>query len=212
MSDGGAIDLTLVKALGHPLRLRILEVMTDRGEASPVALAREFDTPLATVSHHARVLRDLGYIELVRTEPRRGAVEHFYRAAVRPFIDDPEWEQLPVVLRRGMARQLFRQIFSEGSQAGGTGGFDESGAVIARLPLELDQQGWRELSELLADTLRRAEEVERRSQERGPSGGNTYGPLLSSELAILHFRVGAPTGDIASGAAQKARVRRPPLD
>jgi DNA-binding transcriptional ArsR family regulator len=142
--------------------LRILEVITDRGEASPVTLAREFGVPLTTVSHHARVLRDLGYIELVRTEPRRGAVEHFYRAVARPFIDDAEWEQLPVVMRRGMTRRLFRQIFGEASDAGRTGGFDEPGAVIARLPLELDEQGWRELSDLLADTLRQAEELERR--------------------------------------------------
>jgi len=149
MSGGEAIDRTLVKALGHPLRLRILEVITDRGEASPVTLAREFDA---------------------------------------------EWEQLPVVMRRGVARRLFSQIFSEASDAGRMGGFDEPGAVIARLPLELDQQGWRELSELLADTLRRAEELERRSQERGPAAEPTDGPVGSSELAILHFRVGAPSG------------------
>jgi DNA-binding transcriptional ArsR family regulator len=211
MSGGEAIDGTLVKALGHPLRLRILEVITDRGEASPVTLAREFDTPLATVSHHTRVLRDLGYIELARTEPRRGAVEHFYRAVARPFIDDVEWEQLPVVMRRGAARRLFRQIFSEASDAGRAGGFDESGAVIARLPLELDQQGWRELSELLADTLRRAEEVERRSRERGPAAEAADGPAGSSELAILHFRVGEPSGDATSASAPRARVRRPSL-
>ena len=48
MSEVQPVDATLVKALGHPLRLRILEVITDRGEASPVALAREFGRPLAT--------------------------------------------------------------------------------------------------------------------------------------------------------------------
>jgi hypothetical protein len=94
-------------------------------------------------------------------------------------------------MRRGLTRRLFRQIFSEASAAGRNGGFDESGAVIARLPLKLDQQGWRELSELLTDTLRRAEELERRSQERGPAEP-TDGPVGSSELAILHFRVGVP--------------------
>jgi hypothetical protein len=114
-------------------------------------------------------------------------------------------------MRRGAARRLFRQIFSEASDAGRAGGFDESGAVIARLPLELDQQGWRELSELLADTLRRAEEVERRSQERGPAAEAADGSAGSSELAILHFRVGVPSGDATSASAPRARVRRPPL-
>jgi hypothetical protein len=53
------------------------------------------------VSHHTRVLRDLGCIELVRTEPRRGAVEHYYRPVLRPFLDDEQWEQLSLVKRRG---------------------------------------------------------------------------------------------------------------
>jgi hypothetical protein len=51
-----------------------------------------------------------------------------------------------------------------------------------------------ELSELLADTLRRAEEVQRRSQERGHVAEPADGPAGSSELAILHFRVGVPSG------------------
>jgi DNA-binding transcriptional ArsR family regulator len=212
MSEPQPLDATLVKALGHPLRVRILEAITDRGEASPVTLAREFDRPLATVSHHARVLRDLGCIELARTEPRRGAVEHFYRAVRRPFIEDDEWEQLPTVMRRGMARQLFRQIFAEASQAGGTGGFDEPNAHISRVPLQLDQRGWRELSDLLGETLRRAEEVERRSHTRSASRRGRGGPVTLSELAIFHFRVATPATPAALPHEVAPRpVRRPRL-
>jgi hypothetical protein len=32
MSGGGAIDRTLIEALGHPLRLRILEVITVKSQ------------------------------------------------------------------------------------------------------------------------------------------------------------------------------------
>jgi DNA-binding transcriptional ArsR family regulator len=94
MASSDALDLRLLKALGHPLRLRMLTLVTERGEASPVELARELDQPLSTVSHHTRVLRDLGYLELSRTEPRRGAIEHYYRALTPPFLDDDEWAQL----------------------------------------------------------------------------------------------------------------------
>ena len=193
MSDPQALDPTLVKALGHPLRLRILEVISDRGEASPVALAREFGRPLATVSHHARVLRDLGCIEVVRTRQRRGAVEHFYRAVSRPFLDDDDWAQLPAVLRRGMARELFRRIFTEASDSGTEGGFDDASACIARLPLELDERGRRELSELLHATLQRAEAIERRSQARAANRAARIRSASPSELAILHFRVSTPS-------------------
>src|SRR5689334_4699275 len=69
------LDQSLIRALAHPLRWRIVEILVERGEGSPVQLARELDQPLATVSHHVRVLRDTGSIALTRTEPRRGAVE-----------------------------------------------------------------------------------------------------------------------------------------
>lgn len=71
MSWSESLDASLLKALAHPLRTRVLELIVEREEASPVELARDLGQPLATVSHHTRVLRDLGCIELVRTE--RGA-------------------------------------------------------------------------------------------------------------------------------------------
>jgi DNA-binding transcriptional ArsR family regulator len=209
MSELPPLDKTLVKALGHPLRLRILEVINDRGEASPVALAREFGRPLATVSHHTRVLRDLGYIEVTRTEPRRGAVEHFYRAVTQAFLDDDEWAELPVVLRRGMARALFRRIFAEASQAGKAGGFDQPGDYIVRAPFQLDDRGRRELSELLTDTLRRAEAVQQRSRARTSSERHRVTSLSPSELAILHFRVAEPqAGAAPSTTASKGASLR----
>jgi DNA-binding transcriptional ArsR family regulator len=212
MSAADRFDATLLKALGHPLRLRILEAINDRGEASPVRLAREFKQPLATVSHHARVLRDLGWLELARTEPRRGAVEHFYRAVKRPFIDDEEWEQLPLSMRRGLARQTFRRIFSEAAQAGADGGFDCAGAHITRSPLELDSCGRRELSALVLATLEEAEEIERRSQLRGASADGHDGPVTPSELAILHFRLAkAVSATTPAAEGQRPPGGRPPL-
>ncbi|MEN3281447.1 MAG: hypothetical protein V7607_2587 [Solirubrobacteraceae bacterium] len=208
MSAPDSFDIGLLKALGHPLRLRLLESITDRGEASPKALALELNQPLATVSHHIRVLRDLGWIEIVRTEPRRGALEHFYRAARRPFIEDAEWQQVPLVMRRGLARQTFRRIFGEASSAGADGGFDDPGAHLDRVPLELDERGWRELSEILSATLKAAEEVERRSEARNARPDGSDGVVRRSELAILHFGVEAPIKPRERG--REGRPRRPP--
>jgi DNA-binding transcriptional ArsR family regulator len=70
------------KALAHPLRARILEALAGEPR-SPNELAVEFGEPLGNVSYHVLVLRDLGMVELVDTAPRRGAVEHFYRARWR---------------------------------------------------------------------------------------------------------------------------------
>jgi DNA-binding transcriptional ArsR family regulator len=186
MSFSNPLDASLLKALAHPLRARILESITDRGEASPVEVARELDQPLATVSHHTRVLRELGCIELTRTEPRRGAVEHYYRAVLRPFLDDAQWEKLSLVKRRGLAGQLLRRIFAEASAAGAGGGFDTAGAHVARVPLALDDRGWEELSEVVANLLSSAQTIQERSDERRRENGDDARP---SELAVLHFAV-----------------------
>jgi DNA-binding transcriptional ArsR family regulator len=206
-----ALDVSLLKAFGHPLRMRLLTLITERGEASPVELSRELGQPLATVSHHTRVLRDLGYIELSRTEPRRGAVEHYYRATTAPFLDDRHWEQLPAPLRRGITTQIFRQIFSEAATAGPAGGFDAAGSHLARMMLELDARGWRELSQAVLALLKRAQAIQERSDDRRRNARRVNGEALRpSELAILHFAVAEPAGPPEQEPERRQRRGRSP--
>jgi DNA-binding transcriptional ArsR family regulator len=73
-------DPRLAKGLSHPVRVQILRILQDR-IASPNDLAVEIGAPLGNVSYHVRFLARLGLIELTGTRPRRGAIEHFYRAA-----------------------------------------------------------------------------------------------------------------------------------
>jgi DNA-binding transcriptional ArsR family regulator len=201
MAPRDVLDASVHKALGHPLRMRLLTLISERGEASPVQMSRELGRPLATVSHHTRVLRDLGYIELARTEPRRGAVEHYYRAAASPLIDDEQWELLPIAARRRVSGQLFRQVVEDGVAAGKHGGFDVAGAHVARKVLDLDARGWRELSRAVDALLRRAEAIQERSDARANARDEQPQP---SELAILHFAIDRP----ASGEDSRPPRRR----
>jgi DNA-binding transcriptional ArsR family regulator len=204
MASSDALDASVLKALGHPLRMRLLTFITERDEASPVEMSRALDQPLARVSHHTRVLRDLGYIELSRTEPRRGALEHYYRATAPPFLDDRHWDLLPVAARRRVAAQLFRQVFRDAAAAGQVGGFDAAGAHIARMMLDLDARGWRDLSRAVLTLLRRAEAIQERSDARRDSGRAASEQSGPSELAVLHF------AKSASGPDRPARRARPP--
>jgi DNA-binding transcriptional ArsR family regulator len=201
MSGSRALDEQLIKALAHPLRWRIVEILVEQGEASPVKLSRLLDEPLATVSHHTRVLRDTGCIELTRTEPRRGAVEHYYRALLPAFFDDEQWAQVPVMLRRGLAGQVFRRIVEEGAAAGDRGAFDAPGAHIDRMRVELDERGWGELSELLTDVLRQAQAIQDASDARDA------GLARTSEIAILHFEIAE---SIAASAGDSEPMSRSP--
>src|SRR5918994_4260239 len=98
---GETSEARIAKALAHPLRARILQRLGER-VASPGDLAVELGAPLGVVSYHVRMLRDYDCVELVRTEPRRGALQHFYRATARPNLDEGQWRTLPSGLRRGV--------------------------------------------------------------------------------------------------------------
>jgi DNA-binding transcriptional ArsR family regulator len=99
-TNRGAIDPAMAKVLAHPLRQDILIVLNER-VASPREISDKLGEPLANVAYHVRTLRDNDLIELAKTEQRRGAVEHYYRALQRPFLSDSDWEGMPVITRSG---------------------------------------------------------------------------------------------------------------
>jgi predicted transcriptional regulator len=70
----GKNRIDMVKALSHELRVEILTILNER-VASPNELAKELGEGLSQVSYHVKVLRDYGTITLVKTVPRRGAVD-----------------------------------------------------------------------------------------------------------------------------------------
>ena len=146
--DAGELDEALLRAISHPLRHRLLGMLDGR-IASPNQLARELGLPLGRVSYHIRLLSDLGAIELVRTEPRRGALEHFYRAVTTVWFSEGDWAKLPRSARRGILGQNLQQIFTDVTAAADNGGFDHPSSLVLRAPLRLDQAGLDEVAGML---------------------------------------------------------------
>ena len=71
LAQADAADLApLFKALGDPVRLRLLSLVAchDGGEACVCELTDAFDLSAPTISHHLQVLREAGLI----TSERRG--------------------------------------------------------------------------------------------------------------------------------------------
>src|SRR3954468_3075681 len=89
-SGAAELDEGLLKAISHPLRHRLLGMLDGR-VASPNELARGLRAPLGRGRSPLRLLHDLGAIELVNTEPRRGALEHYYRAVTRAWFGEGDW-------------------------------------------------------------------------------------------------------------------------
>jgi predicted transcriptional regulator len=87
----GASDATpeitpAVMALAHAIRRDIIRALAD-GHTTPKGIAEVIGKPLGVVAYHVRMLRDYGLIEVERTEPRRGALQHFYRFTDQAAVD-----------------------------------------------------------------------------------------------------------------------------
>jgi DNA-binding transcriptional ArsR family regulator len=151
--DQHELESNIVKALSHPLRMRILTRLNE-GVASPNEMAKEFDESLPLVSYHVRILRELDCIELVRTTPRRGAIEHHYRALTRPFLDDDDWAQLPPSARKAVSNTVLSKALSDVRNAVAAGTFDDrADRHLSYTSLVLDEEGWRKLGDRLNELL-----------------------------------------------------------
>jgi DNA-binding transcriptional ArsR family regulator len=182
------LDERLAKALSHPVRQRILQRLTESGAASPNELAQALGEPRGNVNYHVRSLRELEYVELVRTEPRRGPREHFYRATVSPWLDDEQWVQLPGNFRRKALGRILSEILEEASNASREGGFDGPEAHVSRVELALDEEAWTQITALLAATLQTALRIHADSASRRAAAGPAAPPRVATALATLHFR------------------------
>ena len=198
------VDTKIMKALAHPLRQQIL-VELSRRVASPSELAEQLDQPLGNVSYHVRMLVDLDCIELVGTTPRRGALEHHYRATVRPMLDDAQWAALPVATRRALAGDLLKTIWKDVGDAADAGGFDDATVHVSRELFALDARGVQEMSELLEATLLRAMEI--KSESLGRLADSDEEPTETT-LAVLHFRSARTGDDPPAGDRDGAAVGR----
>jgi DNA-binding transcriptional ArsR family regulator len=185
-STAGQLDQRLVKAIGHPLRAQLLTILNER-VASPNELSKLTGEPLGNVSYHVRLLADLDCVELVRTTPRRGAVEHYYRALVPPWFEKDTWGQLPESLRSSVSGSALSVIMEEVATAMRERAFDSrTDRHVSRAPLMLDDEGWEELAGLLDDLLERALQLKGEAANRAVENG-TEADLTPCSLVLMHY-------------------------
>jgi hypothetical protein len=156
-----------------------------KGVSSPNQLSQELGEPLGNVSYHVKTLLEYDCVELVKTEPRRGAVEHFYRATERAFFSASDWEKIPASARKGISGSILETVGQDATAALMAGSIDaRSDSHVSRTPLVLDDKGWTDVTELLADTLNKAIEIQ---EEAASRLSDEKSDSISTKLAILHF-------------------------
>src|SRR4051794_41971485 len=120
-------DPRYVKAMSHPLRVRILARLGER-TASPNELAEWLDAPLGTVAYHVRTLRRLGLIELRRETRGRGAVQHHYRALPRPPLTDEARAAAPPIAKQALVGSALPVVAEHARAPAAAGGARPSAA------------------------------------------------------------------------------------
>jgi DNA-binding transcriptional ArsR family regulator len=203
-SKSTGVDQRLVKALAHPLRVQILTILNER-MASPNELSKELEEGLSQVSYHVKVLKDFECIEMVKTEPRRGAVEHYYRATSRAFLTDNDWQTLPDSVKPGVSVASFQMIVEDvvGALQGGT--FDaREDRHLSWTPGIVDEQGWEESVELAAETLKQMIKIHAASAKRLAKSGEEGVPATA---VILNYEGVSPEAKSSKGA-KKGKAKK----
>lgn len=176
-------DPRYLKALAHPLRIRILALLEER-DASPVQLAEHLDATLGTVAYHVRTLENLGLIEMVATHQRRGATEHVYAAREHPRVSDQAWSAASATTKQVLVSAILSQAGQYAAQSAAAGGFDRADAHATRTALKLDEEGWTALAKATQQWLVEVQRIEDQTKERTERADI---PTFDAGLVILLF-------------------------
>jgi hypothetical protein len=184
---------TACAPLGHPLRVRILEIANTR-DISPAAFVDEGLQPagvtfanrpaaLSHVAYHFRALEKAGCIEVVRTAQRRGATEHIYRGTAPVEFSSEEFDRMAEEQRQLLSRTSLQALVARADGAMRAGTFDSrTNRHLIWMVLELDEKGWEDFAGAQDDCFDRVQEIHAESKDRLAESGKpaiptTYGAL-----------------------------------
>jgi DNA-binding transcriptional ArsR family regulator len=195
------INQSFVKALAHELRVEILGILTER-MASPNELAKELDEGLSQVSYHVKVLKDYELITLIKTEPRRGAVEHYYRATASTLLPAQEWRGVDGGLRTAIGAGLASEVFDGLADAVEANKLTDADTHIGRTLLVLDAEGWENVRASAERFTKEVEKEQRESAARVAKANGSAGGVKGYTVGVLAFE---DSRDLSKGNAKRAK-------
>jgi len=182
------------------MRVELLAILNDR-MASPNELAKELEEGLSQTSYHIKVLRDFKMIEQVKTEPRRGAVEHYYKAVEKVFVTSEQLKLLPKSAQRGIWGPVLSDVEQDVNTSLETGVFARrDDFVVGREVQILDGKAREDAEALAAEFYERYEQLGVDSDQRRRKGKGD-GAEIPTTAAVLLF-------DSALGKSLKPSTRR----
>lgn len=161
--------------------------------ASPTEFAAELELPLGNVSYHVNELEKYGCVELVRTQPNRGALEHFYRGVTQQYLSDDFFEKLSYAVRNSLSMAGIRIIIGSIRDSLEAKLFDRrTDRHIMAVTYDLDGQGSEEAKELYDDSLKRLIKIGAASEGRRIDSRRHGGEGLRATFVQMAFE--SPAG------------------
>lgn len=196
----------LIKALAHPLRWQILALMNER-EWSPNELSGELVEELSQISYHVKVLKEFELIEMTRTEPRRGAVEHFYRAIERAHLPTEISRDIPQSGRDIIVNKVLADIDRDLSASIRSRKFyGRADHHASWTPEYLDEQGCGEANELADEFVERYIGIGAGSANRLAEAGDEAEPIaVTAALLVFPSEHGPDQESPKKGARRKKK-------
>jgi hypothetical protein len=156
-------------------------------------LHKELGIHLSKISYHIKQLLDFELIELTKTEPRRGAVEHFYKAVERVIIPEDMSEALP----RGAKLETLKRILiladSDMKRSLKSKKFyDRPDFHASRSPCDLDEEGRTKLHALLDKLLEDVIETEGEAANRIAKGESE---AIPTSVVVFAFSADREAGE-----------------
>jgi DNA-binding transcriptional ArsR family regulator len=191
------VDKRNIKAMANPLRNQILAILHER-RASKTELAKELGFEWGEVSYEIEALEDAKLVEKVAEKKKRGAMEIFYRATARAYIDPEEWLQVAGPIKGKLRASLLRNLTVDAATAISEDTYDSLvGAHMSWTPMIVDEQGWEELTAIMLCTLEEVVELQESSasrlEARDAEGISCTVSMLGYTSAIEERKVGPPT-------------------
>lgn len=179
----GQVEVTALRARAHPLRLRILSLLTG-APMSAAELAREMQVSQALASYHLRALVEAELVELAEELVNRGGRERRYR--YRTELESAKKTKMTAderaVLLTALAAELERREPARDPDAPG---------LIVDAELWVTDEEWRAVREQIADASNRLHRLAVRPGTPGTRPVNVTVVLFG----MTDPRIGAGDGD-----------------
>jgi DNA-binding transcriptional ArsR family regulator len=197
-------DPRYVKAMSHPVRVRIMAMLSER-KASPNELSQWLGTTLGATAYHVRTLHKLGLIELVDETRVRGAVEHHYKAKARPKVTEENWSKASPVAKQAAIGSQLKILEDHTNASAAAGGFDKADALVERRTARVDDKGWKALAAEAQKFLERVEKIEADAGKRLARSGED---AVEAGVVLLSFESVPLSAQIPPSEKKRTPMKR----